>query len=159
MTASREARPAKGKVRSLHLDLWPEADRNAWNAACRPAARLKPGGAAGHLKSVTREDHARHYGCFLDFLHRRGLLQSDEQAAANVTAHNVEAYIAELKNRVSSVTVHGSICMLLTTALGLMSYCAERTCCYTATEPKRCRGSAMTTPREDVCVRGSSPCV
>ena len=48
--------------------------------------RLKPGGAAGHLKPVTREDHARHYGCFLNFLHRRGLLQSDEQAGANVTA-------------------------------------------------------------------------
>jgi integrase len=112
MTASREVRPAKGKMRSLPLDLWPEADRNAWNAACRPAARLKPGGAAGHLKSVTREDHARHYGCFLDFLRRRGLLQSNEQAAANVTAHNVEAYITELKQHVSSVTLHGSICTL-----------------------------------------------
>jgi integrase len=111
-TASHAVRPPKGKMRSLPLDLWPEADRNAWNAACRPAARLKPGGAAGHLKSVTREDHARHYGCFLDFLHRRGLLQSDEQAAANVTVHNVEGYIAELKNRVSSVTLHGSICTL-----------------------------------------------
>jgi integrase len=48
----------------------------------------------------------------LRFLHRRGLLQSDEQAGANVTAHNVEAYIAELKDRVSSVTVHGSTCKL-----------------------------------------------
>jgi integrase len=112
MMASHEVRPAKGKMRSLPLDLWPEADRNAWNAACRPAARLKPGGAAGHLKPVTREDHARHYGCFLNFLHWRGLLQSDKQAAANVTPHNVEGYIAELKNCVSSVTVHGSICKL-----------------------------------------------
>jgi integrase len=99
-------------MRSLPLALWPEADRIAWTAACRPAARLKPGGAAGHLKPVTREDHARHYGCFLDFLHRRGLLQSDEQAARNVTVDNVNAYIAELKDRVSSVTVHGSICKL-----------------------------------------------
>jgi integrase len=99
-------------MRSLPLHLWPEADRIAWTAACRPAARLKPGGAAGHLKPVTREDHAWHYGCFLDFLHRRGLLQSDEQAAANVRVDNVNAYIAELKDRVSSVTVHGSICKL-----------------------------------------------
>jgi site-specific recombinase XerD len=111
-TASHEVRPQKGKIRSLPVDLWPEADRNAWNAACRPAARLRPGGTAGHLKPVTREDHARHYGCFLDFLDRHGLLESDEQSAANVTAHNVEAYIAELKQRVSSVTVHGSICKL-----------------------------------------------
>jgi site-specific recombinase XerD len=111
-TESHEVQPAKGEIRSLPLELWPEADRNAWNAACQPAARLRPGGAAGHLKPVTREDHARHYGCFLDFLDRHGLLKSDEQAAANVTADNAEAYIAELKHRVSSVTVHGSISKL-----------------------------------------------
>ena len=34
------------------------------------------------------------------------------QAAANVTVDNVDAYIAELKDRVSSVTVYGSICKL-----------------------------------------------
>jgi integrase/recombinase XerD len=103
-TAAQEVRPAKGVMRSLPLALWPEADRNAWNVACRPAAGLKPGGAAGHLKPVTREDHARHYGCFLDFLRRRGLLKSDERAAANVTSHNLEAYIAELRDHVSSVS-------------------------------------------------------
>ena len=81
-SASDDLRSTKGKVRSLPLALWPEADRNAWNAACRPAARLNPGGAAGHLKPVTRDDHARHYGCFLDFLDRRGLLRSEAQAAS-----------------------------------------------------------------------------
>jgi integrase len=113
MTAqSQQVRPTREKIRSLPLALWPEADRNAWVAACRPAAWLKPGGAAGHLKPVTRDDHARHYGCFLDFLDRRSLLRSDEQPAANVTVDNVNAYIAELQERVSSVTVHGSICKL-----------------------------------------------
>ena len=111
-TASHEVRPSKGKVRSLPLDLWPEDDRNAWKAACRPSQRLKRGGVAGHLKPVTRDDHARHYGCFLDFIDRRGLLRSDAQAAAHVTIDNVDPYIAELKDRVSSVTVHGSICKL-----------------------------------------------
>ena len=53
-----------------------------------------------------------HYGCFLDFLDRHGLLRSDEQAAANVTVENVDVYIAELKDRVGSVTVHGSISKL-----------------------------------------------
>jgi integrase len=115
-TASQKIRPAKDKVRSLPLNLWPEADRNAWNAACRPAARLQRGGVAGHLKPVTRDDHARHYGCFLGFLDRRGLLRSDGPAAANVTVDNVDAYIVELKERVSSVTVHGSISMLRRTA-------------------------------------------
>jgi site-specific recombinase XerD len=106
----------KGKIRSLPLDLWPEADRNAWISACRPAARLKRGGAAGHLKPVTRDDLARRYGYFLDFLSRRGLLQLDTLAATLVTLANVETYIAELKERVGSVTLYGSIHKLRRTA-------------------------------------------
>jgi hypothetical protein len=109
---SDTVQPVKGKVRSLPLDLWPKADRSAWNAACRPAARLKRGGVAGHLKPVTRDDHAWHYGCFIGFLDRCGLLEPDGPAAVNVTADNVNAYLAELKGRVGSVTVHGSICTL-----------------------------------------------
>ncbi len=115
-TTSHEVTSARREVRALPLDLWPEADRNAWNAACQPASRLKRGGAAGHLKPVTRDDRARHYGCFLDFLDRCGLLQPDDQAAANVTVDNVHAYITELKDRVSSVTVYGSICKLRSAA-------------------------------------------
>ena len=111
-TASGEFRRATGKLLSLPMDRWPEADRNAWNAACRPAARLRPGGAAGHLKPVTRDDLARRYASFLSFLDRRGLLRSEELAAANVTLDNVVAYVAELKDRVSSVTVFGSISKL-----------------------------------------------
>jgi integrase len=111
-TVSDVIRGSNGNVRSLPLDLWPEGDRNAWVAACQPAARLKRGGAAGHLKPVTRDDHAYHYGNFLGFLDRRGLLQRDGPAAASVTPENVDAYLAELKQRVSSVTVHGSICKL-----------------------------------------------
>ncbi len=112
MTASDKVQPAMRKVRSLPLDLWPEADHKAWIAACQPATRLKRGGAAGHLKPVTRDDHALHYGCFLGFLDRCGLLRTDGPPAANVTADNVDAYLAELKGRVGSVTVHGSICKL-----------------------------------------------
>ena len=99
----------KGKIRSLPLDLWPEADRSAWISACRPAARLKRGGTAGHLKPITRDDLARRYGYFLDFLGRHGLFRVDTLAATYVTPENVETYIAELKQRVSSVTLYGSI--------------------------------------------------
>jgi integrase len=38
-----------------------------------------------------------------------GLLRLDAPAAANVTRDNVEAYLAELKDRVSSVTIHASV--------------------------------------------------
>ena len=91
---------------------WPEADHNAWHAACQPAARLKRGGAAGNLKPVTREVHERHYGNFLGFLDRNGLLQREAPAAANVTPENVDVYVAEAKARMSSTTVHVAMCCL-----------------------------------------------
>jgi integrase len=102
------SRPAAA-VRSLPIELWPEADRRAWIAACRPAERLKRGGAAAHLKPITRDDLARRYGYFLDFLSRRDLLSKDAAATAAVTPGNVERYVSELKARVGSVTVYGSI--------------------------------------------------
>jgi integrase len=112
MSASDPAMLASRKTRSLPLHLWPETDRNAWKVACQPATRLKPGGTAGHLRPPTREAHAEQYAYFLGFLKRNGLLESDGLAAANVTSAKVEAYLAELKTRVSSMTVHAWICRL-----------------------------------------------
>jgi hypothetical protein len=112
MTKSSQTQDVKKGGRSLPPERWPEADGHAWQAACQPAARLRRGGSAGHLKPVTREDHARHYGSFLAFLAARGLLRSDGPVAFNVTPENVDAYIADLKTRVSSVTLHGCICKL-----------------------------------------------
>jgi site-specific recombinase XerD len=105
-------RRSNGSVRTLPLDLWPEADRNAWVAARQPAARLKRGGAAGNLKPVTHQVHERHYGNFLGCLDRNGLLRQEALAAANVTPENVDVYLAEAKARMSSTTVHVSICCL-----------------------------------------------
>ena len=74
----------------------------ALNAEVRPA-----------ISSRSRAtDHARHYGCFLGFLDRRGLLQPDAQAAANVTPENVDLLHRRTEDRVCSMTVHGSICKL-----------------------------------------------
>ncbi len=114
MNQTRESKlmtdsPKHPKRLSQPFELWPEADRSAWTAACQPTARLKRGGAAGHLKTVTRESHADTYAYFLGFLDRRGLLQRDAPAAANITASNVDAYLAELKSRMSSTTIHASI--------------------------------------------------
>jgi integrase len=112
MTASDAIKLTTRMPRSLPLQLWPQADRNAWSAACRPAMRLKRGGRAGHLKPVTRDDHAAHYGNFLGFLDRNGLLEMDGPAAANVTAAKVDAYLAEIKTRMSSMTLHAWVCRL-----------------------------------------------
>jgi len=113
MSASDETKlTQRGKGRALPIDLWPQADRNAFKAACQPAMRLRLGGRAGHLRPITREDHAEQYGDFLGFLDRNGLLEMDGPAAANVTAAKVGPYLAELKTRVSSMTVHARICRL-----------------------------------------------
>jgi site-specific recombinase XerD len=106
---SNTVRARNATIRSLAIDLWPDADRIAWIAACRPPERLKRGGAAGHLRQITRDDLARRYGYFLDFLNRRSLLHRDTAAGAHVTPDIVASYLAELKDRVSSVTVYGSI--------------------------------------------------
>jgi hypothetical protein len=53
--------------------------------------------------------YTRCYGRYLDFLRRRGLLSTCGPVAANVTPENVDAYIAELKASVSSVSVYDSI--------------------------------------------------
>ena len=97
------------KPRSLPVHEWPDADRRAWKEACRPGSRLKPGGAASYLAQVSRDDFARRYGAFLGFLERNGRLQRDAAVAVHVTLLNVEAYIADLTARVSSVTVWNCI--------------------------------------------------
>jgi integrase len=98
--------------RSLPVGEWPDADRHAWEAACRPGSRLKPGGVASHLAPTSQEDFARRYGAFLGFLQRNGRLERHAAAAALVTLPNVEAYIDTLTARVRSVTVYNCIHML-----------------------------------------------
>jgi site-specific recombinase XerD len=96
-------------IRSLPKELWPSADRAAWEAACRPGVRFLRGGAASHLRPITQNDLVRRYGYFLDFLARSGQLDSQAEAGAQVILENIEPYVEELKGRVSSVTVYGSI--------------------------------------------------
>jgi site-specific recombinase XerD len=98
-----------GGIRSLPKELWPSADRAAWEAACRPGVRLLRGGAASHLRPITQNDLARRYGYFLDFLSRSRRLDPEAEAGAHVTLENIEPYVEELKGRVGSVTVYGSI--------------------------------------------------
>jgi integrase len=109
-------RAASETVSALLVSAWPAADRHAWEAACRPGERLKRGGAAAHMKPVTRADLAQRYGYFLDHLARHGKLRPDDTPAGQVTLENVTPYVVELQARVGSVTVYGSIYKLRRTA-------------------------------------------
>jgi hypothetical protein len=101
--------PPTDRPRSLPFIEWPEADRDAWENACRRGSRLKPGGAASHLAQESRDDIAKRYGAFLGFLQRTGRLASEQPAAAQVTLSNVKSYLAELSGRVRSVTIWNCI--------------------------------------------------
>jgi len=100
---------ATATARSLKTAEWPAADRKAWETACRPAIRLQRGGAAAHMKEVTRSDLVKRYGGFLGFLARTDRFDANATAAGLVTTGNVSAYVANLGDRVTSVTVYGSI--------------------------------------------------
>jgi integrase len=106
---SSASKSARDRPRSLPVQEWPEADRRAWEDACRPGSRLKPGGTASYLEPVSCDDFARRYGAFLGFLQRCGRLKRDAAAAVQVTVANVEAYVADLTARVRSVTVWNCI--------------------------------------------------
>jgi integrase len=88
---------------------WPASDRLGWTQACRPAQRLKCGGAASHLAPVSQTDIANRYGLYLDFLQRNGRLDSAKDVTTLVTPDHVSAFITELKDRVRSVTVWNSV--------------------------------------------------
>ena len=49
---------ARDYPRSLPVSEWPDADRSAWEAACRPGSRPKPGGVASRLAPASRDDFA-----------------------------------------------------------------------------------------------------
>src|SRR5262245_3588182 len=104
-----DRKSALERPRSLPVSEWPDADRRAWQEAWRPGSRLKPGGVASHLAQVSRDDFARRYGAFLGFLQRTNRLEQRAAAATQVTLPNVEAYIADLRARVRSVTVFNCI--------------------------------------------------
>jgi hypothetical protein len=72
-------------MRALPVPEWPEADRRAWEAACRPGMRLKRGGRASHLKPITRDDLERRYGYFLHHLALSGELDRSAAAGTQVT--------------------------------------------------------------------------
>jgi len=103
-------------LRSLPVQEWPDADRNAWGNALRPGSRFKPGGDASHLAHASRDDFARRYGAFLGYLQQTDRLQHNAAAAAQVTQPHVEAYVAEVTSRVRSVTVYNCIYKLRRTA-------------------------------------------
>ena len=61
------------------------------------------------VTGVVQHDLGERNGLFLELVARAGRLDMNAPAGAHVTPENVAGWVAELKGRVSSVTVYGSI--------------------------------------------------
>jgi integrase len=91
-------------IRSLKPIDWPEADRVAWMTAKQPGHRLKAGGRAGHLRPATQSMLEKAYGQFLGFCERKGRLDRCAKAADHLEEELIDAFLDELRVRVSSVS-------------------------------------------------------
>ena len=98
--------------RSLLVHEWPDADRRAWEDACRPRHRLTPGGTANRLSQVSQDDFARRYGAFLRFLQRNGRLELHAGAATQVISRPMSSRISQTSRpgcaRSRSITISTS---------------------------------------------------
>ena len=99
----------RAERQTLWIGEWPEADRQAWQEACRPSVRLKKGGSASHLAPVSQDDIARRYGRYLGFLKRTGRLDLNAPATGQVTSKNVEVYMADFEDKINTVTAWNCI--------------------------------------------------
>jgi integrase len=61
------------------------------------------------MRDVTRRDLGRRYGYFLDHIARTENLAPQASPAGYVSPDRVDRFLSELRSRVGSVTVHGSI--------------------------------------------------
>jgi hypothetical protein len=95
--------------RSIPIDDWPWRDRETWALACQPSQRFLRGGAASHLKQVTRTSLIRAYGYLLDHRQRIGTLDLDAAPARHVNRESIESFLQELQDRVGSVTRYNYI--------------------------------------------------
>ena len=103
--------------RCLKLEEWPEADREAWDAALVPGDLLDGTMGIGHQWcSATREKYRKGYGRWLTFLITSGRYQDEVAPAARITPEAVAVYIAELAAMVVPWTVWGRLAELLAAA-------------------------------------------
>ena len=89
----------------LPFDLWPAADRAAWQAALEPGdAFTTPGLAAGWTEK-TRKQVRKDHGLWLGHLQRRRSRRLDVPAGDRLTLDAMRSFVEELQARVSPVTV------------------------------------------------------
>jgi integrase len=94
---------------SLPIGDWPKADREAWDAACRPAIKLRRGGSASRLAAKTRDDLRKRYGYFLRFLKESRRFNAAVSCESLLTPENVDALVHRMRKEWSATTLFMTI--------------------------------------------------
>ena len=95
--------------RCMPLAEWPALDRDAWKSATLEAGLLDDPGLAAHWRPKTRRSVIAAYGRYLTFLQRNGWLDLNAGPASRITPDQLRAYINQLKEQVTPVTLSGRI--------------------------------------------------
>lgn len=96
-------------LKSLPIREWPKSDREAWDAACRPAVRLRRGGSASRLAPSTREDLRKRYGYFLTFLEESQRFNAAASCESLLMPGNVAALVHRMRSEWSTTTLFMTI--------------------------------------------------
>ena len=96
-------------LKSLPIGDWLKPDLEAWDAACRPAVRLRRGGSASHLAARTRDDLQKRYGYFLTFLKEGRRFDAAASCESLLTPGNVDALVHRMRNEWSATTLFMTI--------------------------------------------------
>jgi site-specific recombinase XerD len=83
--------------RCLKLDAWPDADRQAWQAAVRKGDVLELGGVASSWGRKTQAKVVSCYGRWLTWLALNDLLHAGSNPAERAAPANVARYVADLR--------------------------------------------------------------
>ncbi|MCB4825531.1 tyrosine-type recombinase/integrase [Roseicella aerolata] len=111
-------------MRRLTPDLWPRADRAAWERAIRPGdGPFDPPGPAAHLASGSKRGRAGAWGNFLAFLETRSDLDAAEGPAERLTYERFTAWLEALRQRTSANTVRQ---LVLSFSLAIAAMVPER---------------------------------
>ena len=98
-------RPRDPARRSMPIEEWPPADRDAWAILVAPGDILGERGAGATWAAGTRKGVMQSYGHWLTWLSRSMPDRVALPVAARVTPENVAAWIAHLQTTIASVTV------------------------------------------------------
>ena len=91
--------------KSLVVELWPLAHRQAWNAARERGDVLRDGGVASHWRASTARTVSRSYGHFLVWSTEQGFLAGQAGPGGLVTPSNLAVYATETAGKISASTV------------------------------------------------------